>query len=181
MLRRLGLRFAVVPSGASEAVEPGTAPAEAVERVARRKGRRVAAAHPEAIILAADTTVILDGRALGKPADEAEAHRMLRQLSGRTHEVFTGIALVHPGSGRLVSAHERTEVTFGALSDVEIAAYVSTGSPLDKAGAYGIQDDLGALLIERIRGDYYNVVGLPLRRLYVMLRDRFPDLLGGPR
>jgi septum formation protein len=106
---------------------------------------------------------------------------MLRRLSGATHTVYTGLALVHPPSGRRVTAHEATAVTFAPLSDDEIARYVATGAPLDKAGAYGIQDDHGALFIARIEGDYYNVVGLPLHRLYRVLRAYFADLLdAGP-
>ena len=106
---------------------------------------------------------------------------MLRRLSGQTHRVYTGLALAHPASGRLVAEVESTAVTFAPLSADEIEAYVATGSPRDKAGAYGIQDDLGALLVERIEGDYYNVVGLPLRRLYTMLKEHFEDCLVGRR
>ena len=102
---------------------------------------------------------------------------MLRQLSGSTHIVHTGIALVHKQSERIVSVVESTEVTFGRLTETEISNYVKTGAPLDKAGAYGIQDDLGALFIEQIHGDYYNVVGLPLRRLYTLLKEHFSDLI----
>lgn len=102
---------------------------------------------------------------------------MLRILSGRTHQVYTGIALVHPPTARNVSASAVTDVTFGELTDDEIAAYVESGSPLDKAGSYGIQDDAGAWFIEGIDGDFYNVVGLPLRLLYRTVRTEFTDLL----
>ena len=102
---------------------------------------------------------------------------MLRALSGATHEVYTGISLRHPAAGRVRMAHEVTRVTFAALTDTEIDRYVATGSPLDKAGAYGIQDDHGALFVERVEGDYYNVVGLPLRLVYRTIRDHFPNLL----
>ena len=100
---------------------------------------------------------------------------MLAALSGVSHTVYTGIALVY--QGRVCTAHTATRVHFGVLSEAEIAAYVAGGSPMDKAGAYGIQDDTGALFVEAIEGDYYTVVGLPLRRLYTLLRQEFPDLL----
>ncbi len=102
---------------------------------------------------------------------------MLTRLSGRTHTVYTGLALVHEETKRAVTAYETTDVTFASLSASEIEAYVLTGSPLDKSGGYGIQDDAGALLVEGIRGDYYNVVGLPLHRLYRTLSAHFADLL----
>jgi septum formation protein len=177
LLTRLGMTFAVHPSNVDEDLPPGLTPGEAVEALAVRKAAHVATAYPEALVLGADTTVVLDGQTLGKPSGPTEAAQMLRQLSGRTHDVYSGIALVHPPTARIHSAYERTEVTFGSLSGDEIDAYVSTGSPLDKAGAYGIQDDHGALFIDRIHGDYYNVVGLPLRCLYRTLRSDFSDLL----
>lgn len=178
LLRRLGLAFTVCPGDVDEVLPPDLTPADAAAAVARAKGEAVAPRFPEALTLAADTVVVLDGEALGKPRDPAEAVVMLRRLAGRTHTVCTGIALCHPASGRAAHATETTEVTFAPLDEHEIAAYVATGSPLDKAGAYGIQDDHGALFVSGIRGDYYNVVGLPLHRLYRLLRERFADLLG---
>lgn len=181
LLQRLGMTFDVVPSAASEEVETEMAPAGAVEMLAHRKAAVVAAQRSESLVLGADTIVVLAGDVLGKPASGDEAQAMLRRLSGRTHTVYTGIALQHAASGRAVTASEATEVTFAPLADHEIEAYVATGSPLDKAGGYGIQDDLGALLIESVHGDYYNVVGLPLRRLYVTLRAHFGDLMSKRR
>lgn len=177
LLDRLGVPFAVRPSHADEVLPPGLAPAAAVEALALRKAVAVATDAPGALTLGADTVVVLGAEVLEKPADDAEARAMLRRLAGRTHTVYTGLALVHPASERRATAHEATAVTFAPLSDAEIAAYVATGSPLDKAGGYGIQDDLGALFVARIEGDYYNVVGLPLHRLYRTLRDAFGDLL----
>jgi septum formation protein len=145
----------------------------AAEAVALRKARALDA--PDALVLAADTVVVLDGEVLGKPADAAAARRTLGRLSGRTHTVVTALALRH--GGRETTTHETTAVTFAALSDAEVDAYVATGAPLDKAGAYGIQDDAGALLVARIDGDYFNVVGLPVRRLYETLRAFVPDLV----
>ncbi|WP_420457384.1 Maf family protein [Rubrivirga sp.] len=173
LLARLGLAFDVRPSDADETWPEGLDPGPAAAEVALRKARATPA--EGALVLAADTVVVLDGEVLGKPADADDAARTLRRLSGRTHTVATGIALGL--DGREATAFETTAVTFAALSDAEIAAYVTTGSPLDKAGAYGIQDDLGAVFVERIEGDYFNVVGLPLRRLYATLRVFVPDLV----
>ena len=156
----------------------------AVEAIADEKAAAVAGSLPGhlsgALVLGADTVVVLDGDVLGKPASREEAAAMLRRLSNATHRVFTGISLRHPTSGAAATAHEVTAVRFAPLSDAEIERYVATGSPLDKAGAYGIQDDHGALFVERIEGDYYNVVGLPLRLLYETLSRHFPGLFVAP-
>lgn len=173
----LGIPFSVVTESVSEDIEPDWAPAEIVERLALRKARAVARSYPEALVLGSDTLVVLDGQVLGKPADPSEAVRMLEALSGRTHQVYTGLALVHAGGNRQALSHEVTAVTFADLERVEIEAYVRSGSPMDKAGAYGIQEDLGATFVSAVEGDYYTVVGLPLHRLYRMLRDYFDDVL----
>ncbi|MEM6782136.1 MAG: nucleoside triphosphate pyrophosphatase [Bacteroidota bacterium] len=177
LLGSLGLAFEVHVSGHPEDFPTDVAPGDAVARLALEKAQLVAPSHPDALTLAADTTVVLDGCILEKPADADEAKAMLRSLSGATHTVHTGIALYHPASNRAVTSTESTRVTFGLLTEAEIGAYVATGSPLDKAGAYGIQDDYGPLFVERIEGDFYTVVGLPLRRLYGVLREHFSDLL----
>lgn len=179
LLAQLGLPFEVHPSHVDENAINHHSPAQLVQQLALEKARVVAARFPEALTLGADTLVVLDGEVLNKPADAAEARTMLRRLSGRTHTVYTGIALVHPASQRQITDYEATQVTFASLTDAEINAYVATGSPLDKAGAYGIQDDYGAVFIRRIEGDYYNIVGLPLHRLYHMLRSHFADLVEG--
>ena len=168
LLEQIGLTgFRVLPSDADESLPDGIAPGKAVERLSARKGAAVAAqARPGALVIAADTVVALDGAILGKPRDRAEAEAMLTALSGRTHQVYTGVTLLQ--DGRRLTEHEVTAVTFRPLSPEEIAAYVSTGEPMDKAGAYGIQG-LGALLVERLEGDYFNVMGLPLCRLGEML------------
>lgn len=176
LLDMLGLSFRVQPSDVEEIVDPDLAPADLVQRLALQKTQAVAARYPEALTLGADTIVVLDGAVLGKPTDPEDAIAMLRMLSGREHTVYTGLALAHPATARTVMAYEATQVTFAYLTDREIQAYVATGSPMDKAGAYGIQDDLGALFIQRIDGDYYNVVGLPLHRLYRVLSASFDDL-----
>ena len=167
LLEQIGLTFAVRSSDVDESVSPGLTPAQVVESLSARKGEAVAAeAAPGDLVLSADTVVALDGAILGKPRDRAEAEAMLTALSGRTHQVYTGVTLLQ--DGRRLTGHEVTAVTFRPLSPEEIAAYVSTGEPMDKAGAYGIQG-LGALLVERLEGDYFNVMGLPLCRLGEML------------
>lgn len=177
LLEQLGFSFEVVVSDVEEHVPRGLAPADVVQHLALEKGTAVSRHRPEALTLAADTVVVHRGTLLGKPADGQEAAAMLRRLSGETHTVFTGLALLHPAGGRRLTAFEATDVTFGPLSDDEIAAYVATGSPLDKAGAYGIQEEFGACFVARIDGDFYTVMGLPLHRLYRMLRQDFNDYL----
>ncbi|MDX1547330.1 MAG: Maf family protein [Rhodothermales bacterium] len=177
LLQRLGLRFEVIPSHAEEHAPDGLPPEALVQQLAMDKAGVVAASHPDALTLGADTIVVLEGDVLGKPAGPAEARAMLRRLSGRTHTVFTGLALLYPANDLRRTLFEATEVTFGVLSDQEIDAYVATGAPLDKAGAYGIQEDYGALFVERIEGDFYTVMGLPLHRLYRLLQAEFPDLI----
>ncbi|MDX1741959.1 MAG: Maf family protein, partial [Rhodothermales bacterium] len=161
LLEVLGMPFSVVSESVSEDVDPLWSPVEVVENLALRKARAVARSRDDAIVLGSDTIVVLDNTVLGKPADAAEAATMLETLSGRTHEVYTGLALVYSAQGRQAVSHEVTHVTFAKLDRVEIDAYVASGSPLDKAGAYGIQEDLGATFVSSVNGDYYTVVGLP--------------------
>ncbi len=177
LLRQIGVSFIHISPNVDETVTKNLTPEELVEHLALRKAASIAERKTNALILGADTIVVSRGLIFGKPSGAFEAADMLRQLSSSTHIVHTGIALVHKQSERIVSVVESTEVTFGRLTEIEISNYVKTGAPLDKAGAYGIQDDLGALFIERIHGDYYNVVGLPLRRLYTLLREHFGDLI----
>ena len=148
-----------------------------VEKIAAEKAKSAAANfNGPGIFIAADTLVVLDGRALGKPSDEEDARRMLELLSGRTHKVATGICIFEKPGGSCRTSHVITEVTFKDLSNQEIENYLRSGEPMDKAGAYGIQGK-GGLLVEGIRGCYYNVVGLPLPELYSMLREFGIDLL----
>lgn len=177
LLERIGMRFEVDVSDVEEDVPAEMSPKRVAESLALRKARDVAGRHPDALVLGADTIVVLEDEILGKPDDAAEAAEMLHRLSDATHTVYTGIALVHSSSGRTACVHEATRVTFAAMDANEIAAYVASGSPMDKAGAYGIQDDRGALFVRRIDGDYYNVVGLPLHRFYRTMKDHFSDLL----
>ena len=178
LLRQLGLSFSVIPADIDESVEPSkpVGPADFARQLAVRKALVISRRKPGALVLGADTIVVHEERIFGKPANAIEARSMLRRLSGSTHAVYTAIALTHAASQRAADAVARTDVTFGRLSDHEIRNYVATGSPLDKAGAYGIQDDLGAIFIDRIDGDYYTVVGLPMRHLYQLLKSKFSDL-----
>jgi len=160
LLRGICDRFAVVPSEIEETLEGGPT-AEAVGRLALRKARAVAALVPGAIILAADTVVVIDGLALGKPAGAQEARAMLMRLRGRQHEVVTGLAVVEADAVREASTTVVSRVLMASYPDATIEAYVASGSPLDKAGGYAIQD-LGGRLVDALVGSYTNVVGLPL-------------------
>ena len=160
--------FTVRVSDAEEVTDPGLTAEEAVKSLAVIKGEAVAGSFPDDTVISADTIVVLDGRILGKPRDEEDAFGMLTSLSGRTHEVFTGVCVIH-GEKRLVFA-ERTEVSFYELSEDEIRAYIATSEPADKAGAYGIQGR-GCTLVKGISGDYNNVVGLPVARLNRILKE----------
>jgi len=166
LLTLIGIPHVVRPADIDESELPGEQPVPHAERLAREKAHRLAARHPDAVVIAADTIVVLDGAILGKPVDAAEARATLARLSGRTHTVYTAIAVAR--GGRTESAVEAVEVTFRALGAEEIASYVATGEPLDKAGAYGIQG-YGATIVERIEGDYFSVMGLGLRRLVELL------------
>jgi len=171
LLGQIGLSFTVDPGSVEETFDPGDPPGVIVEGLSRRKAEEVAGRHAEGIIVGADTIVLLEGRVLGKPTDARDAAGMLRLLSGRTHEVYTGFCLILKPGGKTMTDHEVTHVTFRDLGEDEIDAYVRTGSPLDKAGAYGIQDDFGAIFVERINGCFYNVVGFPLTRFYIRYRE----------
>ncbi len=177
LLQQIGVQFSVQVSPADETLNEPRAPRETARALATKKAHPVAQAHPHALVLAADTVVIHEGDVLEKPASPADADNMLRRLSNSMHTVYTGISLHHAESERAIATGQSTEVTFAALSDEEIEAYVDTGSPVDKAGGYGIQDHTGPLFVENLNGDYYNVVGLPLRLLYSTLREHFSDLL----
>jgi len=169
LLESIGLKFEVYRPDADESVRDGETPSELCRRLARLKaeaGMRVFSAND--VIIAADTIVVIDGEILGKPVDRKDAGRMLRLLSGREHEVITGIAVSY--GGELSVNDEHTLVRFRRLTDEEISEYLSTGEGDDKAGAYAVQGK-GALMIESITGDYFNVVGLPLCRLGLMLKS----------
>jgi len=169
ILRSVGWPFEVIVADIDETRYDGEAPTDYVRRLSLAKATVVASKIEEGLVLGADTTVAIDNHILEKPIDDEDARRMLRLLSGRWHEVLTAVALVRHGHERdPVVAVETTKVRFAELSDDEIDWYVSTGEPLDKAGAYGIQEK-AALFIEEIQGDYFNVMGLPVRLVYKLI------------
>jgi septum formation protein len=170
ILRAVGWSFETSPADVDESLLKGEAPEDYVRRLAREKAGAAASARLFGLVLGADTTVVVEGEILGKPRDEAEARRMLRRLSGRWHEVLTGVALVRAETGRALVGMERTRVRFAEMSNDEIEWHVRTGDLLDKAGAYAIQGR-AALFIEAIEGDYWNVVGLPVRLVYELAKE----------
>lgn len=174
LLAMLGLKFEIQTADIDETMDPAQSVEEAVAEVCLRKARAVGERNPGRLIVAADTVVVVDERKLGKPHSREEAVSMLHLLSGREHRVLTGFCLWRDG---VWETHvETTRLRFRALDDREIEAYVDTGSPMDKAGAYGIQGG-GALFCERMVGDYYNVMGLPVCRLGQILRQIAPEIM----
>jgi len=169
LLGHLGYPFATCTVAVDESPLSGEAVPATVLRLARAKAAAARAGRPEAVVIGADTVVEVEGTALGKPADATDAARMLAALAGREHRVWTAVAVLGPGGRQAVEAAV-TRVWFRPMATDEIAAYVATGEPLDKAGAYGIQER-GAAFVERIEGDYFTVVGLPLCRLGLLLRE----------
>ncbi len=172
LLARCALPFEVVPADVDETPEPGETPAQLVRRLALAKAAAVAARHPGAVVLAADTIVARDGVIFGKPIDPADACRMLRRLAGGAHDVLTGFCVVGP-RGEVDDGVVVSHVEFRPLSDEEIKAYVDSGEPLDKAGAYAIQGGAAAF-VTRIEGSYSNIVGLPLRAVASQLAQYLP-------
>jgi septum formation protein len=167
LLELIGVAHEVRPANLDERALPDEPPRAHAERLARDKATAVAQTDPGAVVIGSDTIVVVDGDVLGKPADRATAARMLRRLSGRSHIVMTGVA-VRRGE-RIVSDVVQVDVTFRALSDDDIEQYIDTGEPMDKAGAYGIQG-FGATIVERVDGDYFAVMGLPIERMVRLLR-----------
>ena len=172
ILGALGIPFTLSPVDVDESIVPGETGAGAAARLAGEKAAAAAALHPDAWVLAADTLVLLDGAILGKPRDDADAARMLRQLSGREHRVVTGVRLTR-GDGAGDRALEESRVRIATLDEEEIRWYVATGEPRDKAGSYAVQG-LGARFVEGVEGSFTNVMGLPARTVYRLLRTA-PD------
>lgn len=170
LLRQIGLSFIVKPSNAEERFRSTESPAQNAKRIALEKALTVQDSLKSGIIIGADTIVVLGKTILSKPRDKKDAQRMLRMLSGKTHQVYTGFALVDVKTGRRYAGVEKTSVTFRKLSADEIRSYVASGSPMDKAGAYGIQDDYGAVFVEKVEGCFYNVMGFPLSRFFTVLK-----------
>ncbi len=176
LLQAVGADFVVNPSQASEEIEGALHPADLVQALALRKAEEVAARHADGLVIGADTIVALGSDVMGKPRDAADARRMLMQLAGHTHQVYTGVAVIDSSTLARQVVVECTQVTMRHLSLDEIERYIATGEPMDKAGAYAIQGK-ACLFITGIEGCYFNVVGLPLQRLNVILRDFGVDLL----
>jgi septum formation protein len=174
LLRNAGIEFRVQPTDIPEDPLPGESPKVCAERLAREKARVIALQHPRDFVLGADTIVVVEGQMLGKPTDAEDAARMLRLLSGRSHRVTTGVCLIGPAPGGQPAfvdvRSETTLVNMAPLSDADIHYYISSGEPMDKAGAYAIQG-LASRWISRIEGDYANVVGLPVALVFRMLRE----------
>lgn len=176
LLKQIGLEFTVHPSGIDEIINLEHSFPENVRQLALQKATDVARNYGEGIVIGSDTIVVIGDKVLGKPSTVGEAEKMLAALSGKTHTVFTGFAFVDAGSKKSYIDFEQTEVTFRPLAREEITEYVNSGSPMDKAGAYGIQDDFGAVFVEKIIGDYYTVVGFPLSKFYVSFRAFVKEL-----
>ena len=174
----IGLKFEVEPADYVERVYAGLEPLELARRISREKAEVVAAKHKDALIIAADTFIVLDGQVLGKPHTEKEARDMLETINGRAHRVITGFSIIDTDTGKTVSRAVETRVYIKKLSRREINAYVQSGEPGDKAGAYAIQG-LGSVIVERIEGDYFNVIGLPLCALTKSLKEFGIEVLGG--
>lgn len=162
LLKLAGFSYEIIPAVSEEKTDPSVTPCETVVSLACQKATEISAAHPEDTVIGADTIVVYDGEIMGKPVDSDDAFRMLKNLSGNIHSVYTGVCIIK--GERRYAFYEETKVEFYPLSDEEIKEYIATGEPMDKAGAYGIQEK-GSLLVKRIDGDYFNVVGLPLSRL----------------
>ena len=175
LLRQIGLKFSVRPSDVREDVLDHEPPERNAKRIALTKAVQIAKDLKIGIVIGADTIVVLGTRILGKPRTHAEARRMLRSLSGRMHTVYTAFALIDAATQKQTVQIEKTKVWFRTLSGREIAEYVASDSPMDKAGAYGIQDDYGAVFVERVEGCFYNVVGFPLTKFYKTLQKFLHD------
>ena len=179
-LKELGVRFHCVAPEIDETIYENESPRDYVRRLAILKAKTVAKLHPQVWVLGADTTVVVDNEVLGKPKNSSDAKRMLNRLSGRTHHVLSGIALVNENRMKTKSAVSSTRVTFRSLSRKEIECYTNTGEPFDKAGSYGAQGK-GGLLLKRIEGSFSNVVGLPLEKFYELwISESLPSLWNSP-
>lgn len=171
LLKNFGLKFDVIQANIVEYIpEKVQNYGKFAANLAELKALEVAIRN-DGIIIAADTIVVFQGKILGKPNSETDARRMLSTLSGNTHKVYTGLVILDTSNNKLFKSFEVTSVKFRKLSAEEISFYVKSGSPMDKAGAYGIQDDFGSTFVEKINGDYFNVVGLPVFKLYNALTD----------
>lgn len=170
LLKQINLQFKVFSVDVDEKFLKGEKPVQSVKRLSKEKLAAALQRIKKGNFITADTIVVLDNKIIGKPENEQDAIRILKKLSGRTHTVYTGFTIYNSETKNQITDYEKTKVEFRKLGDEEIKEYVKGGSPMDKAGAYGIQDDFGAVFIKRINGCYYNVVGLPLPKVYQTLK-----------
>lgn len=171
ILETMGVQFEIDVADVDESVDACLSPVEAVCEISKRKAQKIAERHGEdEIVISADTVVVIDGKIIGKPKDEKDAFNIIKSLSARTHEVYTGFTVY--GNGKAKTDFEVTKVHFKELCDDDIRRYIATGEPMDKAGAYGIQQK-GNLFVDYIHGDYYNVVGFPISKICVTIRELF--------
>lgn len=171
LLKQLGIKFKAFSVNSPEDFLDGEHPVRCVKRIALEKMEFAKQKVKSSILITADTIVVLNHKVIGKPVTRTDAIKILSQLSGKVHNVYTGFCVLNQKTGVMITDYEKTEVEFRKLMKDEIIDYVDSGSPMDKAGAYGIQDDFGAVFVKRINGCYYNVVGLPLTKLYKALRE----------
>ena len=170
ILHNIGAEFEIIPANADESVKEGTLPSDAVMEISKRKALCVLENHKDAFIISADTVVVSDGEIIGKPKDKDHAYRILKNLSGSSHSVLTGFTLCT--KDKLYCSYVSTDVDFRTLSDEEINSYIESGEPMDKAGAYGIQEK-GSVFVTGIRGDYFNVMGLPICEITEVAKKEF--------
>jgi len=171
LLKQIGLEFKTFSVELDEEILDGEHPIKTVKRLSLEKLKLAEKMVSEGIVITADTIVVVAGEMIGKPTTYSEAKVILKRLSGKTHFVYSGYSVKNIVKNKLITDYRKTSVTFRELSNSEINEYVKTGSPMDKAGAYGIQDDYGALLISKINGCYYNVMGLPLSKVFLSLKE----------
>ena len=179
LLSLLYQEFVCQPADIDEDLPYDGNPDSYCRNLALLKAKEIAKKQTDSLVIGSDTIVVYNNESLGKPTSAKDAERILSQLSGHSHSVFTGVALIN--GTKEISFSVETEVVFHTLSDQEIKAYVVTGSPMDKAGAYGIQDDWGAVFVKKIIGDYYNVVGFPLQAFYKTIKEQFPEYIPKPQ
>jgi septum formation protein len=171
LLKQLGIKFKSFAVDLNEEILDGEHPVQTVKRLAEHKSRLAVRKVSKGIVITADTIVVLNTEIIGKPKNKKDAFNILSKLSAKTHRVYTGFVVFNTVSKKKILGYEKTSVTFKRLTKKEMYGYIKSGSPMDKAGAYGIQDDFGAVFVKRINGCYYNVVGLPLAKLYRALMD----------
>jgi septum formation protein len=166
MLKMMDIKFEILNINLTEQIYPKHSPLKNVKRLAMEKCEKALAQINDGIVITADTIVVLDGQVIGKPKNKSDAKSILKRLSGKDHFVYTSFALANKRKNLMINDYSRTKVFFKVLSNKEIDDYIATGSPMDKAGAYGIQDDFGAVFVEKIIGCYYNVLGFPVSKIY---------------